>query len=148
MDYSQGLLSQQEAEDVRAHLETCAECRGVLEQEVKLARSLAGVPSVKPPDVWSAVQSGIKPQPKPVVPIGFRLGVLTRRLVAASAVFIFLIIALFAAGPWRTDETATVTVPEKEAIRQAAALIQVQPAASTSDTGTTDAMIQVLEDEL
>lgn len=150
MDYSRGLLNPRKEMAVRAHLDGCAECRAVLESEVALAGKLATMPRPQPKsDVWLLVQSGIRTEQRPARISVFeqiRLSVSRKAAVAAASVVV-VVIALAATSPWESPAPVSQTA-EKASIKQAVALMQVQPIADDSIVGTTDAMMKVLEDEL
>lgn len=146
MDYSRGLLIPLESDAVKAHLEACPHCREMLTNEVRLVERLAAVPQVSPSrDVWSRVENRVRTERRPVWALGVAWTMFARRLAAGVAVFAVFAAILIAGAPWNTNSS------EKNSIRQAAALMQVQPAVQQTDdqlTGTTDDMLKVIENEL
>ena len=118
----------------------------MLQVEARLAGRLSKSHKWEPQsDVWPRIQSRVSSErrPSPIFDI-FRV-TFSRRLAAAMATLAVLIVALIMISPWRTPSPQS----EGESIKKAVALMQVQPADTDgSVVGTTDAMLQVLEDEL
>lgn len=150
MDYSRGLLNHQQAESVRAHLKSCAECRAALADEVRLVKRLSVVPSQVGPesDVWPLVHAKLAPSRSRFGVLGGVFGAPARRLVMAGAALVVLVAALFSISMWQISSS------ERQSIAQARELMHVQPVAKTASSwtddpfaGTTDAMMKVLEDE-
>lgn len=150
LDYSRGLLNLREETAVRAHLDGCAACRAVLKSEITLAEKLATMPRPQPkPDVWLLVQSRIRTEQKSTRISAFeqiRLSFSRKTAVAAASVAV-AIFALAATSLWQSPAPEPQAA-ERTSIKQAVALMQVQPIADDSVVGTTDAMMKVLEDEL
>jgi anti-sigma factor RsiW len=149
LDYSRGLLKPREASAIRVHLEGCPECRAVLETEIEFAQRLSASPKPMPQaDVWLHVQSRIRHDSRrqsffELLRTGF-----SRKIAVAAALFAVLVIAMFSIAPWNTPQPAKNRQAEQESIKQAVALLQVQPTSDNTDGGTTDAMMKVLDDEL
>lgn len=146
LDYSRGLLGPAETQAMREHLESCVGCKTVLEDEARLARGLSALPLVAPArDAWPVIESRVRGERRPIWAFAMALGFGFRRAVAVGAVALVLMVALFVRAPW------SPTVSEKDSIRQAASLMQVQPAAQTTDdqlTRTSDDMMKVIDSEL
>ena len=67
LDYSKGLLTGPEAEQVRTHAAKCAACAALLEEETAFARRLASIGEEVPAnDVWAMVRIKTKPRRFPV----------------------------------------------------------------------------------
>jgi hypothetical protein len=146
LDYSQGLLSPQQASKIRAHLLICADCKTVLDEEMALTERLCAETQPLPKrDIWDVVQARIQksPQRRSLFDL-LSVGAYGRKFAAVAAVLTVLIIGLFAFTGYRSG------VAEKERVKEAIALMQTQPDKTTVDTsgGTTDAMIQVLQEQV
>ena len=102
-DYSEGLVTEEVARDIKAHLAACEECSGRLERLTLLLAELAGLPATATParDLWSDLRGEIESgsgQGEPVaIPIWRDRSVGSRRfsfsaaqLVAASVAWILL----------------------------------------------------------
>lgn len=144
-EYSRNLLNKGEAEAVRAHLETCANCRAVLADEIMLAGKLSALPKAAPrADVWPAVQFKISRERHPAGVLSSLFRSTTRKLALASATAAVMAGALFGAISWRASAEAT----EKERVKEAIAIMQVQPSPEEPTGSTTDAMLQVLKEQV
>ena len=63
LDYSRGLLSGPEAEEVRAHLAGCKACSALAKQDLAFAKRLEAIPAQGPAnDVWTLVRTRTKPR--------------------------------------------------------------------------------------
>lgn len=145
LDYSRGLLRTEEAGTIRAHLEGCAACRAALEEDARLAEKFAALPEAGPrADVWPLVHARLAVGRPRLRVFGIVSRPYARRFVGAAAACVVLIVAMVAVGNWRSASA------EKQRIREAIALMQVQPEAAARDStgGTTDAMMQVLEEQV
>lgn len=146
LDHCRGLLSPAETQAMCEHLESCAECKALLEEEARLARGLSALPLVAPAsDVWPVVESRVRGERRPIWAFAMALGFGFRRAVAVAAVALVLMVALFVRAPWSPSPS------ERDSIRQAASLMQVQPASQPSDdqlTRTSDDMMKVIDSEL
>src|SRR5438128_2169014 len=61
LDFSFGRLEAAVAGAVAAHLERCADCRGVLKREQRAAAMLGGMARVEPRvDAWPAVEAALR----------------------------------------------------------------------------------------
>lgn len=151
LEYSRGLLNPREAEGVRAHLETCALCRAVMESEIELAGKLATMPSHEPKaDVWALVHARIRAERAPARATVFekiRTAVSRKVAVATATVAVAATITLVAVNPWQAPAPKP-GYDKTTSIKQAVTLMQVQPIADDSVVDTTDAMMKVLEDDL
>jgi anti-sigma factor RsiW len=148
LEYSRDLLTPADSGRIREHLESCAACRAELEAEKKMAESLSSVPVLAPTsDVWQQVVTRVRQERRPLLVFNFSLGRHARRMAAAAAAFVVLMVAVLVSAPWQWQHASS----EKESIRQAAALMQVQPVAQPTDdqlTRTNDDMMKVIEGEL
>ena len=62
LDYSRGLLSRPESEEVRRHIAKCDECAALLEDEAAFAGQLSVMPYEQAAnDVWALVRARTKP---------------------------------------------------------------------------------------
>lgn len=122
----------------------------MLESEIELAGKLSTMTKPEPKsDVWMLVQDKIRAERAPARATIFgKIGVIvSRRVAVAAASLAVAAITLAAINPWQVPAPKP-EYAKKTSIRQAVALMQVQPIADDSVVGTTDAMMKVLEDEL
>lgn len=139
LDYSKGLLKRSEAEAVRVHLDTCAECAALLNEEVAFDRSLAAMPEEHPAnDVWALVRARTRPKRySPAVLLrGFVAPRVRRALAFAGAVA--AVVAVFHGVTPTVPETTPNYTPE--AVASAVVPVADEPLASHAD-----ALIDVLE---
>lgn len=145
-EYSQNILSSEESRAVREHLEACAECRAVLEDELRLAKSFAALPKAElRADVWPVVQSQIKPKAQPVGVFSRIFENYARRAAIAVATAAVVAGTIFGVGSWHAT---TAAAAEKERVREAIAIIRVQPTTEEPAGSTTDAMLKVLNEQV
>ncbi len=63
LDYSKGRLTASESKKIREHLQKCAECATLLDEEIAFSNMLSSIPKQSPAnDVWALVRSRIKPR--------------------------------------------------------------------------------------
>ena len=137
LDYGKGLLSGPEAEQIKAHLEKCAECAALLDEEIAFSQRLAALPDEQPAnEVWALVRARTKP--RGLRPIAWLRRVTTfafRKVVAAAVAILLIAVGFYALGPG-------VRKPEKTVDLDQIAVIQW----SDDPLGDhTDAMIELID---
>lgn len=136
LDYGKGLLSRPESEETRAHIENCAECAALLEEEMAFSGVLAGVPDEEPPDdVWTLIRA--KTRPRRFAPLSFLRGAFSvpaRRAVAVTTAMAALVATAYSLKP---------EAPSPVTVKQPTAVVAVvdDPLGRHAD-----AMIDVIED--
>ena len=99
LDYSEGLLSGSESEEVAAHLSTCNECRALLEEEAAFSRRLAGLPDEEPEnDVWALVRAETKPRLSALAWLRNLLSLRPSRVAAAVGLAAIMTVSLYVAN--------------------------------------------------
>lgn len=104
LDYSKGLLTAPESDDVRTHIADCAECAALLEEEVAFSMRLATQPEVQPTsDVWALVRA--KTRPSRVRPLAWITGISmtnARKAVAGAVAAVVLGVTIYSVQPTDT----------------------------------------------
>lgn len=161
-DYLDGLLREEAARDVDAHLEACEECSGRLEGLTRLLSELAGLPDAATParDLWSDVRSEIEAGSSHgetvAIPISRGRSVGSRRfsfsaaqLLAASVVWILLsggaVWMALAGGPDQAGVVASNLTPVAEARAGSGLLLPVTQIAITEYEQAIASLESVLE---
>jgi anti-sigma factor RsiW len=137
LDYSQGLLSQPESEDVKAHIGECAECAALLEEEIAFSKRLATLPTEQPAnDVWAMVRAQTKPKLMGMyVTLGEFMKSGYRKAAAAMVVAMLIMLAFYNFSP--TDNQPITPVDQAQT---------AQVKWSDDPMGTqTDAMIEFID---
>ena len=99
LDYGKGKLSGPEARRVRAHLQKCAKCTALLEEEMSFSVRLATLPEEKPiNDVWELVRARTKP--KLFRPLAWLRSISSapgafRKMAAAATAAIVLVLVVY-----------------------------------------------------
>lgn len=128
-DFREGLLSPEEEESIRAHLERCPECRAELAVLEKLLGSMDQLPREARPsrDLWPQIHWRIEKEERapaadvqrgrdPVLPAPLQVTLQAWQLMAASvAVAVIsggLVWALLSGGPERSEPVAGIRAEE------------------------------------
>lgn len=100
MDYSKKLLKGPDAEEIRRHLGSCAECAAVLKEEVEFSQRLSSIPDEQPcHDVWALVRSRTRPtRVRPLVWLHSLVSTNLRRAATATVAVSVLGLAFYAAN--------------------------------------------------
>ncbi|MEN6582239.1 MAG: zf-HC2 domain-containing protein [Armatimonadota bacterium] len=94
LDYSKGLLSRPESEQIKAHLQQCEECAEVLREEVEFASQLSAIPVEEPiNDVWTLVRAQTKPGR--ISPLAWLSGLMKSGVRRAAVAVVTVALLLF-----------------------------------------------------
>ncbi len=148
LDYSKGLLEPHKAEEIKAHLDGCAECRTVLEAEVLLDQQLADAQRPVPDSerVWALIEPRIRQVPHRVNLLNMFRAAVARRLMAAAAAFAVVIVAALVFIPHQPSAPA---LDVKARTAELVTMMKTQPVDQQIDpVGTTEDMMSILQDEL